>query len=55
MGRPDVKRSMGWPGRRWEDNIEMDLRKMGCDARCWIDLAQDQDEWQAYVMAVINL
>ena len=41
--------------RRWEDNIEMDLREVGCDPRDWIDLTEDRDEWGAYVRAEIKL
>ena len=40
MGKPEGKRSLGRPRRRWEDNIKMDLREVGCDAGDWIDLAQ---------------
>ena len=42
-------------GRKWEDNIKMDLREAGCDAGDWIDLAQDRDQWRAYVRTVMNL
>ena len=41
--------------RRWEDNIKMDLREVGCDPGGWIDLAEDWDQWRAYVRAVMNL
>jgi hypothetical protein len=37
------------------DNIKMDLRKIGWDGRDWIDLAQDRDQWRAFVNAVMNL
>jgi hypothetical protein len=40
---------------RWEDNIRMDLRKMGCGGMDWIDLAQDRDRWRALVNTVMNL
>ena len=40
---------------RWEDNIKMDLREVGCDAGDWIDIAEDRDQWRAYVRAVMNL
>jgi CRISPR/Cas system-associated protein Cas7 (RAMP superfamily) len=40
---------------RWEDNIKMDLQKMGCEIMDWIELAQDRDRWQALVTAVMNL
>ena len=49
MGKPER------PRRRWEDNIKMDLRKVGCDPRDWIALAEDKDQWRAYVRAVMNL
>ncbi|KAJ4441191.1 hypothetical protein ANN_11042 [Periplaneta americana] len=54
-GRSEGKRSSGRPRRRWEDNIKMDLRKMGYDDRVWINLAQDRDRWRAYVRAAMNL
>ena len=40
---------------RWEDNIRMDLREVGYDHGEWIDLAEDRDQWRAYVRAVMNL
>ncbi|KAJ4440144.1 hypothetical protein ANN_08282 [Periplaneta americana] len=55
VGRPEGKRSLGRPRRRWEDNIKMDLREVGYDDRDWINLAQDRDRWWAYVRAAINL
>ncbi|KAJ4436902.1 hypothetical protein ANN_17034 [Periplaneta americana] len=55
IGRPEEIRSLGWPRRRWEDNIKMDLREMGYDNRDWINLAQDRDRWRAYVRAAMNL
>ena len=42
-------------GKRWEDNISMDMRDVGCDPGEWIDLAEDRDQWRVYVRAVINL
>ncbi|KAJ4447219.1 hypothetical protein ANN_09221 [Periplaneta americana] len=48
VGRPEGKRPLGRPRRRWEDNIKMDLREMGYDYRDWIGLAQDRDRWRAY-------
>ncbi|KAJ4435808.1 hypothetical protein ANN_18427 [Periplaneta americana] len=47
VGRPEGKRSLGRPRRRWEDNIKMDLREVGYDDREWINLAQDRDRWRA--------
>ncbi|KAJ4428289.1 hypothetical protein ANN_24307 [Periplaneta americana] len=55
VGRPEEKRPLGRPRRRWEDNIKMDLREVGYDDREWINLAQDRDQWWAYVRAAINL
>ncbi|KAJ4448580.1 hypothetical protein ANN_10599 [Periplaneta americana] len=55
VGRAKGKRPLGRPRRRWEDNIKMDLREVGYDVRDWIDLAQDRDQWRAYVRAAMNL
>ncbi|KAJ4439660.1 hypothetical protein ANN_07788 [Periplaneta americana] len=55
VGRPEGKRPLGRPRRRWEDNIKMDLREVGYDDRNWINLAQDRDRWRAYVRAAMNL
>ncbi|KAJ4452195.1 hypothetical protein ANN_03713 [Periplaneta americana] len=55
VGRPEGKRPLGRPRRRWEDNIKMDLREVGYDDRDWINLAQDRDRWRAYVKAAMNL
>ena len=55
MGKPEGKRPLGKLSRRWEDNIKMDLREVGCDARNWIDLAEERDQWRAYVRAGMNL
>jgi hypothetical protein len=52
VGKPDGKRPLGRPRRRWVDNIKMDLREVGWD---WIDLAQGRVRWRAYVNAVMNL
>ena len=43
MGKPEGKRPLGRPRRRWEDNIKMDLREVGCDPGDWIALAEDTD------------
>ena len=53
--KPESKRPLGRPRRRWEDNIKIDLREVGCDPGDWIDLAEDRDQWRAYVRAVMNL
>ncbi|KAJ4439296.1 hypothetical protein ANN_07418 [Periplaneta americana] len=55
VGRPEGQRPLGRPRRRWEGNIKMDLREVGCDGRDWIDLAQDRDRWRAYVRAAMSL
>ena len=43
VGNPEGKRPFGRPRRRWEDNIKMDLREVGCGGMDWIELAQDRD------------
>jgi hypothetical protein len=55
VGKPEGKRPLGRPRRRWVDNIKMDLREVGWDGRDWIDLAQDRERWRGYVNAVMNL
>ncbi|KAJ4439013.1 hypothetical protein ANN_14969 [Periplaneta americana] len=55
VGRPEGKRPLGRQRRRWEDNIKMDLRELGYDDRDWINLAQNRDQWWAYVRAAMNL
>jgi hypothetical protein len=47
VGRPEGRRPLGRPRRRWEDNIKMDLREIEFGDVDWIDLAQDRDRWQA--------
>ena len=55
MGKLESKRPLGRPRCTWEDNIKMDLREVGCDPGELIDLAEDRDQWRAYVKAVMNL
>ena len=55
VGKPEGKRPLGRTRRRWEGNIKMDLREVGCDAEEWIDLAEDRDQRRAYVRAVMNI
>ena len=45
MGKPEGKRPLGRPRRRWEDNIKVDLQEVGCEGMDWIDLAEDRDRW----------
>jgi hypothetical protein len=53
MGRPEGKRPLGRPRRRWEDNIKMDLQEIG-GGMDWIELAQDRDRLRVIVNAVMN-
>jgi hypothetical protein len=46
---------LGRPWCRWEDNIKMDLKEVGCEVIDWIKLAQDREKWRALVNAVMNL
>jgi hypothetical protein len=55
VGRPEVRRPLGRPRRRWEDNIKMDFRKIGFGDVGWIHWAQDRDRWRALVNTVMNL
>ena len=54
MGKPERKRPLARPRRRWEDNIQMDLQEVGCGRIDWIELAQVRDRWRAFVIAVMN-
>jgi hypothetical protein len=53
--RPEGKRPLGRPRRRWEDSIKLDLREIGIDGANWIQLAQDRVRWRAFVNTVMNL
>jgi hypothetical protein len=55
VGKPEGRRPLGRPRRRWEDNIRMDLREVGCAGVDWMELAQDRDRWRVFVSAVKNL
>jgi hypothetical protein len=55
VGKPEGKRPLGRPRRRWEDNIRIDLREIGWGGMNWIDLAQDRDQWRALVNTIMNL
>jgi hypothetical protein len=53
--RPEGKRPLGRPRRRWEDNIKLELREIGIDGAKWIRLAQDRIRWRSCVNTVMNL
>jgi hypothetical protein len=55
VGKPEGRRPLGRPRRRWEDGIRMDLEEIGWGGVEWIHLAQDRDRWRALVNAVMNL
>ena len=54
VGKPEGKRQMGRPRRRWEDNTKMDLQEVGGGCGDWMELAQDRDRWRALVSTVRN-
>jgi hypothetical protein len=53
--KPEEKRSLGRPRRKWVDNNKMDLREIGWGGMGWLDLAQERDQWRALVKTVMNL
>ena len=55
VGKPERKKPLGRPRRKWKDNIEMNLQEVGYGGMNWVDVAQDRDRWRAFVNAVINL
>jgi len=55
VGKPEGQRPLGTSRRRWESNIKMDLREVGCEGMDWIELAQDRERWRALVIPVLNL
>ena len=55
VGKPEGRRPLGRPRRRWADNIRTDLQEVGCVYVEWIELAQDRDSWRTLVSAVMNL
>jgi hypothetical protein len=55
LGKPEGKRSLGRPRRKWVDNFKMDLREIGWDTMDWIDLSQDTDQWRALMIMALNL
>jgi len=54
-GKPEEKRPLGRPRRRWEDNIKMDLQEVEGGCEDWVELAEDRDRWRALVSTVMNL
>ena len=54
VGKPEGKRQLGRPRRRWDDNIKMDLQEVGRVCGDWMELAQDKDRWRALVSTVMN-
>jgi hypothetical protein len=54
VGRPEGKRPLGRPRRRWEVNIKMDLQEVGRGCGDWMEVAQDRDRWRTLVSAVMN-
>ena len=55
VGKPEGKRPLGRPRRRWEDNIMLDLQEVGGSCGDWMELSQDRDRWRALVGTVMNL
>jgi hypothetical protein len=55
VGKPEGKRPLGRPRRRWEDNIKMDVQEFGGGRGDWMELAQDRGKWRAVVSTVKNL
>ena len=55
LGKPEGRRSLERPRRRWVDNIRMDLKEVGCGYMDWIGRDQDRDRWRTLVSAVMNL
>jgi hypothetical protein len=55
LGKPEGKETFGRTIRKWEDNIKMDPKKIGCEDVDWIRVAQDRDRWQEFVKTVMSL
>ena len=55
VGKPEGKRPLGRPKRRWKDNIKMDLQEVGVGCGDWMELVQDRDRWRGLVSTVMNL
>jgi hypothetical protein len=55
VGKPEGKRPVGRPRRKWEENIKIDLREIGWGGMDWIDLTQDRGQWRSLVNTIIDL
>ena len=55
VGKPEERKPLGKPRRRWVDNIRMDLQEVGCGYVDWIGLVQDRDRWRTFVSAVMKI
>ena len=55
VGKPEGKRQLGRPRRRWKNNIKMNLQEVGCGGVDWIEVAQDRDRWRAHENVVVNI
>ena len=55
VGKPEGRRPLGRPRRRWVGNIRVDLQEVGCGYIDWIGLAQDRDRWRTFVSAAMDL
>jgi len=55
VGKPEGKRPLGRPRHRWEDNIEMNLKEVGCGGMDWIELSQDRYSWRTRESAIMDL
>ena len=55
VGKPEGKKPLGRPRRKWDDNIKRDFQEVECVGKDWIELAGDRDRWRALVKAVMNI
>jgi hypothetical protein len=53
--KPEGKRPLGRPRRRWENNIKADIREVGCGGMDWIELAKDRESWRVIVNVIMNV